>query len=283
LDDLRILGPTCSRFASQSGYFSAYRDVYYSISKWLVFLKQYQRQEHECVERARNALLSFRTAAHRPPFCADDRISATAAGWILESYNAAGFAILRHAGGCWAVVHDCKPPTNDDYELDFAIEGVLRNAPSNGSLLDYDRERMGEDWVGFYERLRQHVCFLPLVRELLASNLRTDLAAVLKDGLALAREEMEWEFAGALSQKEVKPRHEAFVGAPLQMAIYAALKKQPLADAVCSGEGTRLYKPNGIKEMKAAGVVKHKPGVGYYRSDAPPPNLTVRTAGPRRN
>jgi hypothetical protein len=37
------------------------------------------------------------------------------------------------------------------------------------------------------------------VRELLASNLRTDLAAVLKDGFALAREEMDWEFAGALS------------------------------------------------------------------------------------
>jgi hypothetical protein len=68
--------------------------------------------------------------------------------------------------------------------------------------------------------------------------------------------------------------------APLQQRIIAtlnhkALKKQPLADVVCAGEGTRLYKPGGIKELVAVGLVAHANGVGYYRPDAPPQNLVV--------
>jgi hypothetical protein len=68
----------------------------------------------------------------------------------------------------------------------------------------------------------------------------------------------------------------------LQQAIHTALegkalKKQPLANLVCAAEGTRLYRKDGIKEMMADGLVAHKPGVGYYRPDAPPAGLVVRT------
>jgi hypothetical protein len=66
-----------------------------------------------------------------------------------------------------------------------------------------------------------------------------------------------------------------FVFSPLQQAIYnalsgRALKKQSLANEACGGDGGRLYKPGGIKELIAAGKVQHKHGVGYYRPDAPP-------------
>ena len=32
-----------------------------------------------------------------------------------------------------------------------------------------------------------------------------------------------------------------------------------------------FYKPGGLKELRDRGLVAHKPGVGYYRPDAPPP------------
>ncbi len=73
-----------------------------------------------------------------------------------------------------------------------------------------------------------------------------------------------------------------FIASPLQQQILAALngealKKQPLADAVCAGEGTRLYRSGGIKELMKAGLVARKNGIGYYRPDAPPDGLIVRT------
>lgn len=73
---------------------------------------------------------------------------------------------------------------------------------------------------------------------------------------------------------------EPFIPTPLQTEILTALtgrglKKQQLADEVCAGEGTRLYKRGGIKELRAADLVKHKPGVGYYRPDAPPAEAVI--------
>jgi hypothetical protein len=74
-----------------------------------------------------------------------------------------------------------------------------------------------------------------------------------------------------------------FVGTPLQMEIYKALdgralKKLALAIDVCGGDGNRLYRPGGIKEMMAKGVVVNTPGVGYYRPDAPPRGLVISPA-----
>jgi len=71
--------------------------------------------------------------------------------------------------------------------------------------------------------------------------------------------------------------HDVFIPTPLQAAILGALdgkamKKQALADEVCAGEGTRLYRKGGIKELRDIGRVDHKDGVGYFRPDAPPVN-----------
>lgn len=67
-----------------------------------------------------------------------------------------------------------------------------------------------------------------------------------------------------------------FVPTPLQARILKALTnqalaKQALANGVCSGEGSRLYRNDGIKELMELGLVKNRRGVGYYRPDAPPP------------
>ncbi|MFV1968386.1 MAG: hypothetical protein ACC628_23425 [Pirellulaceae bacterium] len=51
-----------------------------------------------------------------------------------------------------------------------------------------------------------------------------------------------------------------------------ALKADPLADEVSGGDRRRLYKPGGIKDIRKAGMVKHKHGVGYYRPDRRPPD-----------
>lgn len=89
--------------------------------------------------------------------------------------------------------------------------------------------------------------------------------------------ELTRELADAyLTSEGTTPPNEAFIPTNLQAAILKALTnrnltKQPLALEVCCGEGSRLYKPGGIKELKERGMVKNKRGVGYYRPDAPPP------------
>ncbi len=80
---------------------------------------------------------------------------------------------------------------------------------------------------------------------------------------------------------DVQPSHQHTITlSPLQQNILTALdgkalKKQQLADVVCAGEGSRLYRPGGIKDLKDAGLVAHKNGVGFYRPDAPPDGLVV--------
>lgn len=62
---------------------------------------------------------------------------------------------------------------------------------------------------------------------------------------------------------------------PIQKAILKALDgramtKQQLANAVCDGEGTRLYRPGALPELRDRQLVQHKRQVGYFRPDAPP-------------
>lgn len=82
-----------------------------------------------------------------------------------------------------------------------------------------------------------------------------------------------------------------FIPTPLQKAILAALagqalKKQALADLICKGEGTVLYREGGIKELRALGLVEHKRRIGFFRPDAPPegaimPDETVPKVSPK--
>lgn len=76
-----------------------------------------------------------------------------------------------------------------------------------------------------------------------------------------------------------------FVSTPLQAAILAALDgrgltKQKLAEIVSGGEGSTLYRNNGIKELMDEGLVANKRGVGYYRPDKPPRHQSVTNAPP---
>jgi hypothetical protein len=52
-----------------------------------------------------------------------------------------------------------------------------------------------------------------------------------------------------------------------------ALNKQRLADEVCGGEGSRLYKSSregDLNELMDLGRVANKARLGYYRPDSPP-------------
>ncbi len=78
-----------------------------------------------------------------------------------------------------------------------------------------------------------------------------------------------------LTQRAKAPS-EAFVPNDFQREILnaldgRALKKQALAIEVCAGEGSRLYRPGGIKELMNGGHVVNKRRLGYYRPDRPPP------------
>jgi hypothetical protein len=73
---------------------------------------------------------------------------------------------------------------------------------------------------------------------------------------------------------------EVFLPTPLQAAILKALEnraltKGQLAEVVCDGDSSRLYKPKGrlrnLQELQDLGLVKNERGKGYYRPDAPPP------------
>ena len=84
----------------------------------------------------------------------------------------------------------------------------------------------------------------------------------------------------AMSESDDRPK-EARRDEPLtslQRAIWEALDgralaKLPLANEVCKGDSSRLYKKNGVREMMEMGLVKNKRGIGYYRPDAPPRHL----------
>jgi hypothetical protein len=77
---------------------------------------------------------------------------------------------------------------------------------------------------------------------------------------------------------EHRRKSQPFVPNDFQHAILKALdgralKKQPLAEEVCGGEGSRLYRPGGLKELMNAGKVSHKHRLRYFRPDALPPPL----------
>lgn len=66
---------------------------------------------------------------------------------------------------------------------------------------------------------------------------------------------------------EIHPFQEAI----LEALEGKALKTRALGQAV--GDAARLYRPRGLKELRARGLVKHDNKVGFYRPDAPPPGV----------
>ncbi len=118
-----------------------------------------------------------------------------------------------------------------------------------------DPERIIENW----ERAKIGIL------ELLPSEWRRDFnhidSRIARERAALNRAKQSDSFVPNDFQRDI-----------LKALEGRALNKQALANEVCNGEGSRLYRRGGIKELKAAGKVCHKPRLGYYRPDAPPPS-----------
>jgi hypothetical protein len=80
--------------------------------------------------------------------------------------------------------------------------------------------------------------------------------------------------------QEPPPQHiqlSRFVPTPFQKGILQALDGQALrTDALASKVGSRrklFTHPGGIRELQEHGQVAHHKRLGYYRPDAPPPEL----------
>jgi hypothetical protein len=70
---------------------------------------------------------------------------------------------------------------------------------------------------------------------------------------------------------------ESFVPSPFQDSILAALEGRALrTDALggAVGDRSRLFKPHGLKELREQGLVGWHSRLGFYRVDAPPPQLS---------
>lgn len=60
----------------------------------------------------------------------------------------------------------------------------------------------------------------------------------------------------------------------LQVLEGKAMRTDALALAV-GGDRSRVHKANALPELRAHGLVEHHPRLGFYRPDAPPPELTT--------
>lgn len=83
--------------------------------------------------------------------------------------------------------------------------------------------------------------------------------------------------APANGQRQQQTHGEEFVPTEFQMDVLAALEGKALrADTLGHkvGDRRRLYRhPGGLRELTERGLVAKHPRLGYYRTDAPPPEL----------
>jgi hypothetical protein len=90
------------------------------------------------------------------------------------------------------------------------------------------------------------------------------------------REEPDFGVRAKTRDHKRHPDSEPFVPTPFQKAILSALDGVALrTDALAGkvGDRRRLFKPGGIKELMALGLVKNHRRLGYYRPDARPTEL----------
>lgn len=68
---------------------------------------------------------------------------------------------------------------------------------------------------------------------------------------------------------------EQFIPTPFQQSILDSLDGKALRTDALGAKTNRnqLFKTNGLKELIEQGLVKHHKRIGYYRPDAPPPEL----------
>lgn len=156
-------------------------------------------------------------------------------------------------------------------------------APKISSTINNERQRLSADHAR-----RVALAAQPWISALADSKSRTTPDRILSaksgklfDELIKKKNGLIKEIAHHVHElvdgRQRSGREEPFVLTPLQEDILRALdkramKKQALADEVCGGEGTRLYRRGGIKELRAGGKVGHTYGAGYFRPDAPPPS-----------
>jgi len=77
-------------------------------------------------------------------------------------------------------------------------------------------------------------------------------------------------------QEDLEEEWEPFIPTPFQRGILKALDGKALrTDALAAvvGDRSRLFRRGGLNELRDRGMVANHPAIGFYRPDAPPPEL----------
>lgn len=142
--------------------------------------------------------------------------------------------------------------------------------PHEASAVDADRQTA--TMLGFNERDTEAFIKNRLMLRRQAEHIRRQEQLRAGESVSIILNpalKREYDRQGAhVGQQPFVPN--AFQCAILKALDGCALKKQPLADKVCKGEGSVLYRKDGLKELRAAGLVAHKNRLGFYRPDRPP-------------
>ena len=172
-----------------------------------------------------------------------------------------------------ACLHDLAEQANGPQDLNVVLTRV--NAPWTDRLCTDDEDEY---------RAAYRVLFdvsPPWVQRALTGSTYSPVIGLVLQVTHELRDDVR-RVATVKATRDAKGSPKARPLTPLQQAILKALdgralKKEKLA-AECKVEGTRLYRRGGIKELMRLERVANKHGVGYYRTDAPPPESIVDDA-----
>ena len=180
---------------------------------------------------------------------AGQRVSATSIFWTVLLFR---FALMK--------------PKQSTIEIGFLnpriVEVDIFEACSSAKIHDHVIYQMNTNPFLASAILTSHLLHLastPQQRPMATSGTQLDRSREDAESRSAELEDVE-QLVPTVFQREI-----------LKALEGRALTKQKLSLEVCGGDGSRLYKKNGIKELMDTGLVSNKRGLGYFRPDKPPP------------
>lgn len=160
-----------------------------------------------------------------------------------------------------------KRTERDDYFTKYAYDFADHLAENRKGFADFHQRYASLD----YDRIKALLTIEFAAISQLLGQMSCQLSAS-EDGDGGYAEEEEHQ-AEEIEVPRLHVRHEPttkFQDRILNALDGRALKKDELARELKLSDPSRLYKPNGITELRELGLVDHKRGCGYWRPDKPP-------------
>lgn len=205
------------------------------------------------------------------------KVVAETGSGLVARYHEASESFRRDGGPILAAMvgTECAHQTALDFVC-LTAAAFAKLAGTNGGVLDEDVVR--RNWP------RLVACFKDIGRPDMQATLSSMLGEVSRAAVQTGQSRDAKGQSNTLPESTGESQRE-FLAPDLQKAILKALdgralKVEDIADD-CRVEHPRLYKPNGIRELEAAGLVKKAShGLGYYRPDAPPKDRMLKAPKP---